>query len=134
MHSGAVMMGMLIKQHVQAVALTFCDDVDAAEVELLGKTVVGRQFVDVDALARLEDLGFGRALAAQALLQVLYDHHHGSLAVQSPCTCSQHCDCMSSLSTRCQPLKPRAGCPAVQACLPVAYSETLKAVCSEASL
>jgi hypothetical protein len=45
-------------------------DAAAAEVELLGRTAIGRELVDVDALARLEGLGFERALAVQALLQV----------------------------------------------------------------
>ena len=39
-------------------------------MQSLGCTAIGRKPADVDALARLEGLGFDRALAVQALLQV----------------------------------------------------------------
>lgn len=61
---------MSLRQHKTAVALTVHTAAAAAEVELLGRTAIGKKFADVDALGRLEGLGFDRALAVQALLQV----------------------------------------------------------------
>jgi hypothetical protein len=66
----AVLVCMTWRQHKTALALTFRVVAAAAEVELLGRTAVSKKPVDVDCLARLEALGFDRALAVQALLQV----------------------------------------------------------------
>ena len=61
---------MRLTQHKTALALTSHAAAAAAEVESLGRTAIGKKPADVDALARLEGLGFDRALAVQALLQV----------------------------------------------------------------
>lgn len=52
-----------------------CGHLPPAEVEALGRTAGSNEAVDVDALERLQALGFDRGLAAQALLQVQQHPH-----------------------------------------------------------
>ena len=63
-------MVLVASRHKHAVGSNVHAAAAAAEVELLGRTAIGGEPADLDALTRLEALGFGRALAVQALLQV----------------------------------------------------------------